>query len=125
MKKEDICPVVDTLEFFNRKWILCILMDMFRGNKHFSEFQESNPSLNNFTLAQTLKYMEQNDLIIKIQDENNRLNTEYVLTRKGKKVNKILYEIKLFSLEELKCSKLSSDKKEEILREYEESLKIS
>ncbi len=125
MKKEDICPVVDTLEFFNRKWILCILMDMFRGNKHFSEFQESNPSLNNFTLAQTLKYMEQNDLIIKIQDENNRLNTEYVLTRKGKKVNKILYEMTLFSLEELKCSKLSSDKKEEILREYEESLKIS
>lgn len=125
MKNEDICPVVDTLEFFNRKWILCILMDMFRGNKHFSEFQESNPSLNNFTLAQTLKYMEQNDLIIKIQDENNRLNTEYSLTSKGKKVNRILYEMTLFSLEELECSELSSDKKEEILKEYKKSLGIN
>ncbi len=125
MKKEEICPVVDTLDFFNRKWILCILMDMFRGNKHFSEFKELNPSLNNFTLAQTLKYMEKNDLIVKTYDKDNKKNTEYHLTDKGLKVNKILYEMTKFSLEELKCSKLSDGKKEEIFNEYKDALQIN
>lgn len=100
-------------------------MDMFRGNKHFSEFKESNPSLNNFTLAQTLKYMEKNDLIVKTYDKDNKKNTEYHLTDKGLKVNKILYEMTKFSLEELKCSKLSDGKKEEIFNEYKDALQIN
>ena len=30
MNIEDVCPVSETLDFFSRKWVLCILMDMFR-----------------------------------------------------------------------------------------------
>lgn len=41
------------------------------------------------------------------------------------KVNKILYEMTKFSLEELKCSKLSDNKKEEIFKEYKEALQIN
>ena len=62
MNKDDICPVSESLDFFNRKWVLCILMDMFRGKKHFTEFQEANPNLSNHVLSQTLKYMEENGL---------------------------------------------------------------
>ena len=65
MNIDDICPVSDSLEFFSRKWVLCILMDMFRGKKHFTEFQDSNPDLSNHVLSQTLKYMEKVDLIKK------------------------------------------------------------
>ena len=72
MNIEDICPVSDSLEFFSRKWVLCILMDMFRGKKHFTEFQESNPDLSNHVLSQTLKYMEEVELIKKERvDEKN------------------------------------------------------
>ena len=42
MNIEDICPVSDSLDFFSRKWVLCILMDMFRGKKYFTDFQQSN-----------------------------------------------------------------------------------
>ena len=65
MNIENICPVSDSLDFFNRKWVLYILMDMFRGKKYFTDFQHSNPELSNHILSQTLKYMEENDLIKK------------------------------------------------------------
>jgi len=78
MNIEDICPVSDSLEFFSRKWVLCILMDMFRGKKHFTEFQDSNPDLSNHVLSQTLKYMEEVELIKKeTVDEKTRNKTSY------------------------------------------------
>ena len=80
MNIDDYCPVSEALNFFNR-WILCLLMDMFRGKKHFSEFQEANPELSNNTLSQTLKYMENVSLIKKVTiREKTRNKTEYYLT---------------------------------------------
>ena len=81
MNIEDICPVSESLDFFSRKWVLCILMDMFRGKKHFTEFQESNPTLSNHVLSQTLKYMEEMELIKKrkIRSENTKQNIIYFI----------------------------------------------
>ena len=124
MNIEDICPVSDSLEFFKRKWILCILMDMFRGKKHFTEFQESNPTLSNHVLSKTLKYMEDVELIQKERSsEKTRNKTSYILLDKGLKTKKILYELSVFSLNELECSKLNENLKKEILDEYTKCLK--
>ena len=123
MNIEDICPVSDSLDFFSRKWVLCILMDMFRGKKHFTEFQESNPTLSNHVLSQTLKYMEDTELIKKeTNDEKTRNKTYYVLLEKGLKTNKILYELSVYSLNELECSKLNENIKKEIFDNYKNSL---
>jgi len=123
MNIEDICPVSDSLDFFSRKWVLCILMDMFRGKKHFTEFQESNPDLSNHVLSQTLKYMEEVELIKKETiDEKTRNKTSYILLEKGLKTNKILYELSLYSLNELECSRLNDNVKDEILTDYKNSL---
>jgi len=125
MNIEDICPVSDSLDFFSRKWVLCILMDMFRGKKHFTEFQESNPTLSNHVLSQTLKYMEENELIKKVNnDEKTRNKTSYVLLEKGLKTNRILYELSVYSLNELDCSKLNDNVKKEILENYTNSLNL-
>lgn len=123
MNIDDICPVSDSLDFFSRKWVLCILMDMFRGKKHFTEFQKSNPDLSNNVLSQTLKYMEEVELIKKETiSEKTRNKTYYILLDKGLKTNKILYELSLFSLNELECSKLNDDVKKEIFDNYKSSL---
>ncbi|MBE6493804.1 MAG: helix-turn-helix transcriptional regulator [Methanosphaera stadtmanae] len=124
VNNEDICPVTETLDLFNRKWILCIIMDLFDGKKHFSDFIEANPTLSNFTLSQTLKYMEEKDLVIKIKHENKRENTEYQLTEKSIKANKILYEMTTYALNELECSKLTDSKKEKLLKKYTTILDI-
>ena len=118
MEEDIYCPIADALDFFNRKWVFCILMDLFKGKKHFTEFKELNPNLSNFVLSQTLKYMCENDLIKKTGDKK----TEYKLTEKGLKTNKILFEIVNFSFEELEYSKFDDDKKEELLAQYKKDL---
>lgn len=62
------------------------MKDLFAGKKHFNEFKEDKPTLSNVVLSDTLKYLENQELISKkvIEDDSKR-NTEYYLTPKGKK----------------------------------------
>ena len=102
MIENNICPIGFTLDYFNRKWIFCILSNIFRGMKHFSEFKKANPTISNHILSETLKYMEKNALIKKtIIEDETKVKTEYSLTEKGKKMNKILYEITSYYFNEL------------------------
>lgn len=69
--------------------------------------------------------MEENELIKKeTSDEKTRNKTSYVLLEKGLKTNRILYELSVYSLNELECSKLNDDMKEEILKNYTDSLNL-
>lgn len=100
-------------------------MDMFLGCKHFTDFQQSNSDLSNHVLSETLKYMEDMRLIEKTNiDLKTRNKTEYKLTDKGLKVNRILYELTLFSLEELDSAKINETLKNKLLKEYSESLNL-
>lgn len=69
---------------------------MFTGKKYFREFSEGKEGLSNTVLSDTLKFMEENGLIIKN-------NNEYHLTSKGLRLNRILYEMAVFGLDELEC----------------------
>ena len=51
-----------------------------------------------------------------------RNKTEYKLSEKGLKVNKILYELTIFSLEELDLSNLDENKKKRILDDYAKAI---
>ena len=125
MIENNICPIGSTLDYFNRKWIFCILSNIFRGMKHFSEFKKANPTISNHVLAETLKYMEENDLIEKtIIEENPRIKTEYSLTEKGRKTNKILYEITSYYFNELNYVGYDDSQKEDILNEYKKAFEI-
>ena len=94
------CPIENTLKLINRKWTIVLIRDMFSGKKRFLEFSENNERLSNTVLSDTLKNMEKNNLIVKV--ESGRA-TEYFLTDKGLKLNKILYEMAVFGLDELEC----------------------
>ena len=96
---------------------------MFLGKKQFSEFLEEK-TLSNRVLTDTLKFMEDNDLITKNVFEND-IKTEYQLTEKGFKLNKILYDMLHYGLTEVNSGNLSEDQKEELLKEYEILFKIN
>ena len=124
MTENNICPIGNTLDLFNRKWIFCILSNIFRGMTHFSEFKQANPTISNHILAQTLKYMEENDLIIKTVNDKYGNDTEYSLTEKGRKTNKILYDITEFYFNELNYADLNDDEIKETLKDYRNSFEI-
>ena len=125
MINNTICPIGATLDIFNRKWIFCILSCMFRGMKHFSEFKNANPTISNHILAETLKYMEEIKLIEKIIIEKEpKIKTEYSLTDKGLKTNKLLYEFVLYYFDEINHVGFDELQKEEILNEYKKAFNL-
>ena len=120
MIDNNICPIGNTLDLFNRKWIFCIMSNIFRGMTHFNEFKQANPTISNHVLAQTLKYMEEQDLITKTVVDELHNRTEYALTPKGLKANKILYEITEYYFNELNYTNYDNTEVEELLGEYRE-----
>jgi len=120
MIDNNICPIGNTLDLFNRKWIFCIMSNIFRGMTHFNEFKQANPTISNHVLAQTLKYMEEQDLITKTVVDELHNRTEYALTPKGLRTNKILYEITEYYFEELNYTNYDDMEVEELLGEYRE-----
>ena len=93
-----VCPVDRTLNLINKKWSIQIIRDMFFGKKRFKEFKEDKPNLSNKVLSNCLKELEENGLIRKEVLNTTPVTTEYYLTEYGKSMNKIVYELAMFTL---------------------------
>ncbi|MBE6511588.1 MAG: helix-turn-helix transcriptional regulator [Methanobrevibacter olleyae] len=92
------CPVELAMGMINKKWVIQLLRDMFFGVSRFNEFKEGKPNLSNKVLSNCLKEMELNGLIQRIVDCEDSSNIEYKLTEKGLALNKVIYELAMFSL---------------------------
>lgn len=88
--------VGSAIKSISNKWTFYILKDLFLGKKHFTQFQENRPNLDNKSLTRCLKSMENNGLIEKTVSNHE---TEYLLTQKGMKLNNVLYELLVFALD--------------------------
>lgn len=116
--KAPLCPVELAMQLINRKWVIQILRDMFFGKTHFNEFKEDKPNLSNKVLSNCLKEMEENGLIIRTEDNQN---IEYLLTWKGKQLNKVIYELAMFTLNTDLHNTYYDDKSKEDLRKVFET----
>ena len=124
-KGDVVCPITGVLNLLNRKWIISILKDLFQGKKHFNEFKDNKPGLSSVVLSDTMKFLENNGIVVKKVDYNNsQKNTEYYLTKKGFKLGGILYDMTLYGLDELDCVSASEKRKNEIKMEYKEIFDI-
>lgn len=117
-----ICPVDQSLRLFSKKWHIQIIRDLFFGKKRFKEFKEDKPDLSNKVLTDCLKDLENNGLIEKKTFEDNSKLTEYYLTDEGKRMNKIIYELAMFTLE--KDDFPSDNKRDEIINLFRTTLNI-
>lgn len=92
------CPIDKTLSLIGKRWSIQIIRDLFMGKKRFSEFLESNKDLSTKMLSARLKDLQEHKLIEKKIVSSDPVVIEYSLTRKGKGLNKILYELAIFSM---------------------------
>jgi len=107
------CPMELVVDLIRKKWVIHIIRDLFFGKSRFHEFKEGKPDLSNKVLSNCLKEMEKNGLIHKIVDKIDKKNVKYILTEKGKSLNKVLYEIAMLSVEgESYSDKIKSEVKE-------------
>jgi DNA-binding HxlR family transcriptional regulator len=117
-----ICPVDQSLKLFSKKWHIQIIRDLFFGKNRFKEFKEDKPNLSNKVLTECLKDLESNGLIYKKTFENNSKLTEYFLTDEGKRMNKIIYELAMFTLN--KEDSYSDDTRNEIINFFKTTLNV-
>lgn len=119
-----VCPVDKTLNLINKKWSIQIIRDMFFGKKHFKEFKEDKPNLSNKVLSSCLKELEENGLIEKRVLNTTPVSTEYYLTEYGKSMNRIIYELAMFTLEDEKDKVYSEETKNNLKSTFRETLNI-
>lgn len=119
--KSNYCPVNETLKIISGKWHLLIIRDLFFGKNRFKEFKEDKPNLSNKVLTECLKDLESNGLISKTNPDDSKI-TEYSLTEEGKRMNRILYELAIFTLE--KDDSATDDESEEYIKIFKDTLDI-
>lgn len=113
-ENKEKCPVELAMQLINRKWIIQLIRDMFFGKTRFNEFKEDKPNLSNKVLSNCLKEMEENGLIKRnVIGENN---VEYKLSQKGQSLNRIVYELAIFTLNNDLNNKYYNDERKEELR---------
>ena len=93
------CPIELVVKLINKKWVIQIMRDLFFGKSRFNEFKEDKPDLSNKVLSHCLKDMENNGLIQKIVDKCDKKNVKYILTEKGRSLNKVIYEIAMVTVD--------------------------
>lgn len=97
---------------------------MFFGKKHFKEFKEDKPNLSNKVLSNCLKDLEKNGLIEKKVLNTSPVTTEYYLTEYGQSMNRIIYELAMFTLDDDLDENYPEDKRNELKNTFRQTLKI-
>ena len=87
------CPIVNGLDIFGDKWTLVIIRDLVCGKKTYSELADSPEKIPTNRLAERLKMLEANKLLVKEQYQSKPKRYEYILTEKGRDTLPILQEI--------------------------------
>lgn len=125
MKSECVCPIDKAVVLFNKKWTIQLIRDMFFGKKQFKEFQEDKLDLSNKVLSQRLKELENNGLVEKKVLNTTPISSEYHLTEYGKKLNRVIYELAVFILDESDFVEYKDEEvKNQIKNNFKQALNI-
>lgn len=114
----------DTFSYLRKKWNIPIIKGIFCGCKNFKGFLELNPGLSSKVLSERLKELEEKGIIEKMVLNSNAGHTEYYLTEKGRRLNKIIFEMFNFALDEVLKDETSAELKEDSKKYLREKMEI-
>lgn len=93
-KRQTGCPIAFGLDTFGDKWTLLVIREMMlRGKKTYSEFLAADEGISTNILADRLKHLEADGVIMKARDPENGRSYTYSLTLKGYDLAPIVLEI--------------------------------
>ncbi len=93
-KHSSDCPVAHGTDTFGDRWTLLVLRDMIlHGKRRYGDFLESEEKIATNILADRLCHLENEGLIEKARDPDNRRSYIYTLTRKGLDLTPVILEI--------------------------------
>lgn len=116
-KSRSHCPIIYALDTFGDKWTLMILRDIFFSDKkYYQEFLSSEEGIATNILANRLSVLEENGVISKHQDINNKRKFIYQPTSKGIDLIPVMLEIIAWAVKYDKDTLLPKSKVDYILK---------
>ncbi len=98
-KKRSDCPLSCSLDIFGDKWSLLIIRDvMLKGKVSYGEFLVSEEKIATNILANRLKLLEEEKILLKEVSLANKSKFEYSLTQKGADLLPVLVEMADWSI---------------------------
>lgn len=98
MEHRSHCPIAFALDIFGDKWTLLILRDIiFFGKRFYKDFANSDEAISTNILADRLQKLEEQGILLKRQDEDDKKRYIYVPTRKGLDLVPVMLEMSIWS----------------------------
>ncbi len=88
------CEMYKAMQSINGRWRMVVMYQLSKRDAfRFGELQRSIPKITKSMLSTTLKELEENGLVSRVQFNEIPPHVEYSLTEKGKALFPIFYEI--------------------------------
>jgi DNA-binding HxlR family transcriptional regulator len=93
---DETCAVACTAEIIGSKWTALIVHDLSEGPRRFSQIEHACPGISPRTLAERLRTLEQEQLVVRRSYAEAPPRVEYELTEKGEALLPIISEMRRF-----------------------------
>jgi DNA-binding HxlR family transcriptional regulator len=93
---DDQCPVHQTAQILEHKWVTLIVRDLLGGKKRFSELAQSLAGISAKVLSERLRELEAAGLVTRTVYPTVPPSTEYQLTELGKKLEVVIRAMQEF-----------------------------
>jgi DNA-binding HxlR family transcriptional regulator len=90
------CAVAACAELIGSKWTALILHDLSEGPRRFSEIEHACSGISPRTLAERLRTLEQEEIVVRHSYDESPPRVEYELTQKGLALLPIVKEMRRF-----------------------------
>lgn len=93
MDESGFCPVHESIELLQEKWVLHIVRSLLDGPSGFNALSRSVGGVNTTTLAHRLEHLEKLGIISKAIESTMPPKTRYELTESGYELQKVIDSI--------------------------------
>ncbi|WP_219640657.1 helix-turn-helix domain-containing protein [Cohnella sp. CFH 77786] len=88
------CSIEKCLNVIGGKWSFLVLRELFCGKRRFGELKSCIHGISPKSLAQTLRHLEENGIVVREAHATIPPTVEYDLTKKGHTLHDIIIEMK-------------------------------
>ncbi|MBI4498728.1 MAG: winged helix-turn-helix transcriptional regulator [Chloroflexi bacterium] len=95
------CPVAKTLDILGDRWTLLIVRDLLKGKARFKDLEASLPGIPTNILADRLKLLEANQIVVRTYYCAHPPRAEYHLTPRGQELSAVIAALALWGARHL------------------------
>ncbi|WP_227396072.1 winged helix-turn-helix transcriptional regulator [Jeotgalibacillus aurantiacus] len=92
------CPVQLSMNVIMGKWKVLVLWHLMGKNRRYGELKRLIDGISHKVLSETLKSLEEEAFILRIDHHENPPHVEYEMTEKGRELQEILVALQQWGL---------------------------